>query len=44
MEPVYIYFKEAFLDNQNRFNLDFSNEIVFYQILFLQKMITTLPQ
>ena len=31
MEPVYIYFKEAFLDDQNRFTLDFS-EIVVHQI------------
>ena len=33
MEPVYIYFKEAFLDDQNRFTLDFPNEIVVHQII-----------
>ena len=34
MEPVYIYFKEALLDDQNRFTLDFSNEIIVNEILF----------
>ena len=34
MIPVYIYFKETFLDGQNRFTLDFSDEIVVHQILF----------
>ena len=34
MEPVYIYFKETLLDDQNRFTLDFSNEITVNEILF----------
>ena len=34
MEPVYIYFKEALLDDQNHFTLDFSNEIIVNEILF----------
>ena len=37
MEPVYIYFKEAFLDDQNRFTLDFLDEIVVHQMLFSPK-------
>ena len=34
IEPVYIYFKEALLDDQNRFTFDFSNEIIVNKILF----------
>ena len=34
MEPVYIYFKEAVLGDQNRFTFDFSNEIIVNEILF----------
>ena len=26
MEPAFIYFKEAFLNNENKFTLDFSDE------------------
>ena len=33
IEPVYIYFKEALLDDQNRFTLGFSNEIIVNKIL-----------
>ena len=45
MTPVYIYFKEALLDDDNRFTLDFANEIYVNQILFSSKYdcyITTL--
>ena len=37
MTPVFIYFKEAFLDDDNRFTLDFSDSINVYQILFSPK-------
>ena len=45
MTPVYIYFKEALLDDDNRFTLDFANDIYVNQILFSSKYdyyITTL--
>ena len=45
MTPVYIYFKEALLDDDNRFTLDFANGINVNQILFSSKYdyyITTL--
>ena len=45
MTPVYIYFKEALLDDDNRFTLDFANGIYVNQILFSSKYdyyITTL--
>ena len=45
MTPVYIYFKEALLDDDNRFTLDFANDIYVNQILFSSKCdyyITTL--
>ena len=34
MDPVYIYFKEVFLDDKNRFTIDFLDEIVVHQLLF----------
>ena len=34
VETFYIYFKEALLDDQNRFTLNFSNEIIVNEILF----------
>ena len=37
MTPVYIYFKEALLDDDNRFTLDFANDIYVNQILFSSK-------
>ena len=33
MGPVYIYFKEILLNDQNRFTLEFSNEIINNEIL-----------
>ena len=33
MELVYIYLKKAFLDDENRFTLDFSDEIIVHQVL-----------
>ena len=37
MTPVYSYFKEALLDDDNRFTLDFANDIYVNQILFSSK-------
>ena len=37
MTPVFVYFKEAILDDDNRFTLDFSDVINVYQILFSPK-------
>ena len=37
LTPVYIYFKEALLDDDNRFTLDFANDTYVNQILFSSK-------
>ena len=37
MTPVYIYFKEALLNDNNRFTLDFANDMYVNQILFSSK-------
>ena len=33
MELVYIYLKKPFLEDENRFTLDFSDEIIVHQVL-----------
>ena len=37
MEPAFIYFKEAFLNNENKFTLDFSDEEIVHEVLFSPK-------
>ena len=34
MDPVYIYFEEPSLDDENRFTLDFSDETSVHHVLF----------
>ena len=37
MKPVFIYFKEIVLDDNNKFTLDFSDTELIYEIYFLTK-------
>lgn len=37
MKPVFIYFKEIVLDDNNKFTLDFSTTKFIYEIDFLTK-------
>ena len=37
MEPVFIYFKKAFLNDGNKFTFDFSDEEIFHEVLFSPK-------
>ena len=37
MKPIFIYFKEIKLDDNNNFTLDFSNTEIIYEIDFLMK-------
>ena len=37
MKPVFIYFKEIFLDDNDKFTLDFSDTEFIYEIYFLTK-------
>ena len=37
MKPVFIYFKEIVLDDNNKFTLDFSTTEFIYEIDFLTK-------
>ena len=39
MEPVFIYFIDAFLNDENKFILDFSDEEIVHEVLFYQKTI-----